>query len=139
MRRSCRQAFLQTVGHILADDRVQHQLFSFSSSTYFASIMACSSTNTSIMPVAPNSLRLAQASVEKLKATYRLVTPSTKKNRLQLRLTRFHTRVGSVSFSCSRARIRFFLNSRLENSRVAANTQYSAVGFHLMKFSSCSR
>src|SRR4030065_2003699 len=64
--------------------------------------------------------------------------PSIAKNRLQLRLRRCQTCSGSAIFSCSNSFIRFLLSTTFENSRMAENIQYSTVGFHLMKVSSCS-
>ena len=58
------------------------------------------------------------------------------KNAAQLALSFRQTGAGRVSCVPIMARIRFLPNARSETSRIAPNSQYSTVGFHLMKVSS---
>src|SRR5262245_8570933 len=60
------------------------------SSTYFARNRPCASTNSSIRPMPPNSLKFTHASVEKVYATYRFAAPMNTKNAIQLQFSLRH-------------------------------------------------
>src|SRR3990167_2935653 len=94
--------------------------------------------NSSIRPMPPNSLKLTQVAVAKLKATHRLSTPITAKKATQARLSRVQTPSGSCSCSpsISLSRLRPNTNWLIRNDNPIA--QYRPVGFHLMKVSLCS-
>src|SRR3569833_1744958 len=111
-------------------------LQSFVSFMYFDNSKLCAITKTNIRPVKPNSLKLTQVAVGKLKATYTFSTPMTAKKPAQAWLSFSHTISGSAICLPIMLRIRFLPNANWLISSAAANTQYSTVGFHLMKFSS---
>ena len=71
----------------------------------------------------PKSLKLTQVSVEKLKATIRLMTPMTRKKPIHDRLTRFHTGSGRVNCSPSMALMAFFFSTSEAKAMLPANTQ----------------
>src|SRR5712691_12487365 len=99
-------------GEPLADRLGQiHQLEASFSSTWRARNNACSTTNTSIRPMPPKSLKLTQVSVGKLYATSRLAAPMKVKKPAQLQLRRVQTPSGMRTCSPSIARTRFLRNS----------------------------
>src|SRR5205809_1732647 len=83
-----------------------HQLEASFSSTWRARNSACSTTNTSIRPIPPKSLKLTQVSVGKLYATSRLAAPMKVKKPTQLQLRRGQTPSGMRTCSPSIARTR---------------------------------
>src|SRR6185369_14433142 len=84
----------------------------------------------------PNSLKLTQTSVEKLKAMNRFRKPMKMKKTIQDRLTLLQTASGRVNCSPSMSLMAFFFMTSALKPMLMANTQYRMVGFHLMKVSS---
>src|SRR5574343_1038100 len=119
MGRARGKALVERSGAIFADDDIEHY---FSSSMYLDSSMPWPRTNTSIRPMPPNSLKLTQVSVGKLKAITRLSTPMIAKKAIHDRLTLFHTGSGSVSCSPSTDFIGFFFRISALKARLTENT-----------------
>src|SRR5690606_31547695 len=97
-------------------------------------------TKTSSSPISPKTLKLTHWDSVKWpeNATYRLMAPAARKNSAQLRLSFSHAGAGSSICLPSSRCIRLRPNSRRAPSKAPPNSQYSTVGFHLMKTSLCS-
>ncbi len=78
---------------------------------------------------------MTQVLVGKLKATHRLRNPITVKNPTQLKFTVRQMESGRAICELINDLMPFFLSTSWPNSKVPPMTQYSTVGFHLMKFS----
>src|SRR6185369_8328899 len=120
MRRAGGQALLERAGAVFTNDDVKHYL---SSSTYFDSSMPWPSTKTSIRPMPPNSLKLTQTSVGKLKAITRFRKPMKMKKMIQDRLTLLQTASGRVNCSPSMVLMAFFFRTTAAKPMLPANTQ----------------
>src|SRR5438046_1863281 len=82
-------------------------------------------------PIAPQTLKLTHAAVEKFEATYRFAPPMASRKTTQVQVTRDQIESGRVR-SFMQAAIRLRRKITLPKPRIAANSQYSTVGFHLM-------
>ena len=78
-----------------------------------------------IRPMPPNSLKLTQTSVDRLKAkaTARLATPMKTKNPTHDQLRRFQICSGSSSCSLSMVRMKFFLKNSAPPASATAKAQ----------------
>ena len=83
----------------------------------------------------PNSLKLTQVSVSKLKATHRLSTPIPAKNSAQAQHRVRQTGSGSSIWVPISDLIKFLRKNSSPPASTAPISQYSTEGFHLMNSS----
>src|SRR5215217_5365566 len=90
---------------------------------YLERNMVCATTNAIISPMKPNSLKLTQVEVGKLKAIYRLITPIAAKKAAQAMFRR--VQIGSGKSICAFIikRIKFLFISNCAPTSTMAKTQ----------------
>src|SRR5690606_14997572 len=89
-------------------------------------------TNSSVNPKVPNNLKFTQASVSKLLITYRLVKPIMLKKLTQAKLSLRQILSGRLISLPASLLIRGCFARKWLPSKIIANSQYTAVGFHLI-------